>query len=227
MPLECISPNNIWHATQRLKFGPISVSTRMTVMRLQDGSLWVHSPIDPTSELVKELATLGRVRYVVAPNRSHHLFFLPFLNQHPSAEGFIAPGLESKRADLKSFPHLPAVAPWADELQGFFIEGLPALNETVWFHRATGTLVITDLLFSFSKANRGLAGLVATLLGVRGTLGMSRTMKLLVKDKEALRRSVQPLLALPVQRIVVAHDEIIDQEPMNKLARAFAWLGEA
>jgi hypothetical protein len=227
MSLQCIVPDTIWHAVQPLKFGPISLSTRMTVVRLQDGSLWVHSPITPSSELVRDLAAVGKVRYVIAPNRSHHLFFLPFLEAHPSAEGFIARGLETKRPDLKRFPHVPAKAPWSDELQGFFIEGLPVLNETAWFHHATGTLLVTDLLFCFSTENRGLAGLVSAILGVRGTLGMSRTMKLLVKDKAALQRSAAALMALPVRRIIVAHDQIIDQQPADRLARAFAWLGAA
>jgi hypothetical protein len=119
------------------------------------------------------------------------------------------------------------MAPWSSDLQGFFIEGLPVLNETVWFHRSSGTLLITDLLFCFSTTNGGLTGLVARALGVRGTLAMSRTMKLLVRDKAALKRSTDALLALPVQRIIVAHDEIIDRHASEKLRNAFAWLAEA
>lgn len=226
MSLECLSPNALWHVTQRLKFGPISLSTRMTVVRLRDGSLWVHSPVMPTSELIKDLSEIGVVRWVVAPNRSHHLFFLPFLAAHPSAEGFIAPGLENKRPDLKGFQHLPASAPWRSELDGFAIKGLPVLNETVWFHAATGTLIVTDLLFCFSTENQGLTKLVARLLGVYGALGMSRTMKLLVKDRSAFKESVAPLLALPVTRIIVAHDQVISSECHSKLASAFAWLAE-
>jgi Domain of unknown function (DUF4336) len=224
MQLTCAVPNAIWHVQQPLKFGPISLTTRMTVVRLRDRSLWVHSPISPTRELNEELQKLGTVRYVVAPNKSHHLFFLAFLNAHPSAQGFIAPGLELKRPDLSRFPHLPREAPWASELQGYFIEGLPILNETVWFHTASGTLVITDLLFCFGETNRGISAWVSRLLGVYGTLGMSRTMKLLIKDKKALARSVRPLLELPIQTVMVAHDQIIDRQAVAKLAQAFAWL---
>ena len=110
------------------------------------------------------------------------------------------------------------------ELQGFFIEGLPILNETVWFHVDTGTLVVTDLLFCISETNQGIAALVSKLLGIYGTLGMSRTMRLAIKNKQALARSVLPLLALPVQRVIVAHDQIINEQPVAKLAKAFAWL---
>jgi Domain of unknown function (DUF4336) len=225
--LQCLSPNSLWHATQPITFGPISLSTRMTVVRLQDGSLWVHSPITPTPELINDLAAIGRVRWVVAPNRSHHLFFLPFLAAHPSAEGFIAPGLAAKRPDLKDYPALSTSAPWCGELTAFVIQGLPVLNETVWFHPATGTLIVTDLLFCFSTQNKGFTKLVAKLLGVYGSLGMSRTMKLLVKDKPAFRQSVAALLALPVTRIILAHDQIISDQCPTKLASAFAWLADA
>jgi hypothetical protein len=222
--LHCIVANTLWHATQPLKFGPLSLTTRMTVVRLHDGSLWVHSPIAPTPALQAELAALGPVRFVVAPNKSHHLFFLPFLQAHPAAQGYVAVGLDAKRPDLRGFPQVPCDPPWGAELQGFFIEGLPVLNETVWFHHDTGTLVVTDLLFCFSPANRGLTALAATLLGVNGKLGMSRTMKLATRDKGTLARSVAPLLVLPVQRVVAAHDQVIDVRPGEQLARAFAWL---
>jgi hypothetical protein len=225
MPLTCIVPNSVWHAQQPLQFGPISLTTRMTAVRLRDGSLWIHSPISPTYDLIDELKKVGTVRYVVAPNKSHHLFFLDFLQAHPAAQGFIAAGLESKRPDLSRFQPVPRDAPWGSEIRGFFIEGLPILNETAWFHSETGTLVLTDLLFCFAETNRGVTALVAKLLGVHGKLGMSRTMKFATKDKQALARSVLPLLSLPVQRVIVAHDQIINEQPMAKLQQAFAWLG--
>ena len=227
MLLSCIVPNSVWHAQQPLRFGPIALSTRMTVIRLRDGALWVHSPISPTNDLIEDLQNLGPVRYVIAPNKSHHLFFLAFLQAHPAAQGFIATGLDSKRPDLGRFQEVPPDSPWGSEIQGFFIEGLPILNETAWFHSDSGTLVLTDLLFCFSESNRGLAALISRLLGVRGKLAMSRTMKLATKDRRALAQSVQPLLSLPVQRVIVAHDQIIEDHPVPKLKQAFAWLGEA
>ena len=194
------------------------------MVRRRDGSLWVHSPISPTPDLIDGLKSLGTVRCVVAPNKSHHLFFLAFLNAHPEAQGYIAAGLELKRPDLSRFQHIPRDPPWTSEIEGFFIEGLPILNETVWFHIDTGTLILTDLLFCFAESNRGIAALVSKLLGVYGKLGMSRTMKLAVKDKRALATSVLPLLSLPVKRVVVAHDQIVEEQPLEQLKEAFAWL---
>jgi hypothetical protein len=225
MSLVCIVPDALWHAQQPLKFGPLSITTRMTVVRLGDGSLWVHSPVTPTAGLVESLRAIGPVRHVVAPNKSHHLYFLDFLRAFPEARGHVAEGLEIKRPALAGFARIPRESPWSPDLQGFFIAGLPILNETAWFHAGTGSLILTDLLFCFSRANRGLGALVSRLLGVHDRLGMSRTMKLAVANRRELAASVAPLLALPVRRVIVAHDEIVDHDPAARLARAFAWLG--
>ena len=224
MALHELVPNHIWHAQQRLHFGPIKIQTRMTVIRLLDGALWVHSPIEPSPSLTAELSSLGDVRYVLAPNLSHHLFFRRFLKSFPRATGFVAPGLATKVNDLSQYAVVPTPGPWRDELQSWFIDGLPVLSETVWFHKDTGTLLLTDLLFSFGTNNTGLAKLVAKLLGVYDRLGMSLTMKLMTKDKQALRRSIEPLLVLPIQRVVLAHDQVIQEQPIVKLREAFEWL---
>ncbi len=223
--LQELVPDQIWHAQQRLRMGPIEVTTRMTVIRLADGSLWVHSPIEPTAALVTQLCALGDVHHVVAPNRSHHLFFLPFMRAFPDARGFIAPGLAEKLPALAAYPCLTTVpSPNDGLLPSWFIEGLPLLNETVWFHEPSGTLVLTDLLFCFGSRSGWLAPTLAKTLGVYERVAMSRTMKLAVRDRQAMARSVAPLLELPVQRIILAHDQVIDAAARDHLRNAFAWL---
>ena len=224
MTLAPLVPGRIWHATRPVAFGPVTVTTRMTVVRLADGGLFVHSPIAPDDALHAALSDIGPVRHVVAPNRSHHLFFADFLAAFPDARGYVAPGLADKRPDLAAYPALPADAPWSSDLDAYAIGGIPALNETAFFHRGSGTLILTDLLFSFGPGNRGLKRLLARLLGVHDRLAMSRTMKLLVKDRAALARSVAPLRALPVQRVLVAHEDSVDRDAAARFDAAFAWL---
>ncbi len=229
MTLQVLVPGQLWHATQALRFGPLELSTRMTVLRRPDGRLWVHSPILPTPALCRALDALGEVRQVVAPNRSHHLFFQPFLQAYPQARGYIAPGLAAKRPDLAG--HADVVAAAAEvcgvELRAVFVEGLPVLNETVWLHEPSRTLIVTDLLFCFGADAPALTSWVARALGVRGRLGMSRTMRWMVRDRAALRRSVEGIQALAPQRVVVAHDQVVDDDVPGRLQRAFAWLGAA
>ncbi|MFL5348211.1 MAG: DUF4336 domain-containing protein [Hyalangium sp.] len=65
---------NLWVAEQPLNYMGLAVGTRMTVIRLADGGLWLHSPIRPTPPLREAVEALGPVRFLVAPNKYHHLF---------------------------------------------------------------------------------------------------------------------------------------------------------
>ncbi|MDO9597591.1 MAG: GNAT family N-acetyltransferase [Azoarcus sp.] len=229
MPLTTLVPDQIWHAQQALSFGPLAITTRMTVVRLRDGALWVHSPITPTPALVAALNAIGPVRFVVAPNKAHHLFFLPFMEAFPHATGVVAHGLAKKRPALKEYAVLgtPAAPQWAPDLQASFIEGLPVLNETVWFHPSSGTLILTDLLCCFGPDNSMLSRLVARVLGVYERLGMSPTLKALIRDKAAFADSVSALLTLDVRRIVLAHDQVIEGDAGQQLEQAFGWLARS
>lgn len=229
MTLQVLVPGQVWHATQRLRFGPLSLRTRMTVVRRADGTLWVHSPILPTPALRQALDALGPVRQVVAPNRSHHLYLAPFLQAWPAAQGYLAPGLAAKRPDLAHLPTLDAAASevCGDELQAVFVEGLPVINETVWLHRPSRTLIVTDLLFRFGRDAPAPTRWVARALGVHERLAMSRTMRLMVRDRAALRRSVERILALAPERVVLAHEQVVERDAGSALAQAFAWLRPA
>ena len=113
---------------------------------------------------------------------------------------------------------------WSPDLESRFVEGLPVLNETVWFHPSTGTLILTDLLFNLGKGNGVMLGLVARMLGVHDRLAMSRTMKMMTKDKAAVAAAARHLLSLPVKRIVLAHDQIIEEDAAARMKAAFDWL---
>lgn len=43
----------------------------MAVLRLRDGSLLVHSPVELDDALAEALARLGPVRHIVSPNYEH------------------------------------------------------------------------------------------------------------------------------------------------------------
>ena len=45
--------------------------TRMTIIRLADRALFVHSPTPLTGALRAEVERLGQVRFIVGPNRIH------------------------------------------------------------------------------------------------------------------------------------------------------------
>src|SRR5215207_3317939 len=51
---------------------PLPFTTRMTAVRLSNGDLFLHSPIEFTERLAEELQGLGNVRHLVSPNQFHY-----------------------------------------------------------------------------------------------------------------------------------------------------------
>jgi hypothetical protein len=217
----------LWSATHYFSANGLAISSRMTVVRLADGGLWLHSPVPINAELQAELATLGEVRFIVAPNKMHYLFAGACAALYPRAQLLGAPGLRTKRPELSGLQDLPVpgVGPWCPELDHILFEGIPLANETDWFHAPSGTLILTDLC-QWMQGEMPLASvLYAKLTGVRQHLNVPRTVRLLVRDKAAARASAAKLLQWPIQRVVVGHNVVLETDAHAQLARALAALG--
>jgi hypothetical protein len=125
--------------------------TRMTVIRLQSGELWLHSPTEPQNSLVNRIAGLGRVRYLIAPNNLHYWWISDWKLRFPDAEIFAVPELRSRaKRRLSSFQSLLDLprAYWRDGLDQVVIRG-DLLTEAHFFHRRSRTLILTDLIENF------------------------------------------------------------------------------
>src|SRR2546423_388073 len=92
---------DLWVCEQPLKFLGVEVGCRMTLARLPGNQLLLPSPVRPDAALRAEVDTLGAVRWVIAPNRFHHLFVGHWLAAYPNAQAYAAPGLPKKRPDVR------------------------------------------------------------------------------------------------------------------------------
>lgn len=213
---------DIWHATHHFKVGWMPVSTRMTVVRLDGRRLWLHSPIPIDAELRRDLAELGEVSAIVAPNKAHHLFFAPCAAAYPEATLYAAPGLARKRPELPPAHTLTPSPPpdWATALDQVFIEGMPWVHETVWFHRPSGTLIVTDILQCWQGDLARSGRWYARATGVHQTLAVPHTVRALVRDRAAFGRSCERLLDWPIQRITLAHNAVIQEDAAARLRQA-------
>ena len=200
-----------------LKRFPLGVRlpVRGTVVRLAGGGLWVHSPTPLSPELGAAVDALGPVRHLVGPSRLHHLSLGPWAARYPAAQLWAAPGLAKKRADLSFAGDICGASdagapppPWADEIQPLPLLGAPGLGEVAFVHRASQTLICTDLLFNVRQPATRLTALLLTMMGTRGRFAMSRVWRRYTKDRAALKASVERLLACEFTRVVPAHGEV-------------------
>ena len=217
---------NLWVVERPQRFYGLEVGTRMTVIRLADGSLLLHSPVSLDRELRRELDSRGDVRYAVAPNRFHHLYVGEVVRAYPGVRTWVGPGVERKRPDLEIAGVLDDEAPaeWASEVDRLFFRGRPLENEVVFFHRASRTLMLCDLAFNFGLRAPCFTRLVARLLGSYQRFGPSRLDPLLIRDRAAARRCMERILAWDFDRVVVAHGEVVESGGREALRRGYEWL---
>lgn len=222
--------DELWGATHDLMMsGIVHFPGRMTVARLDSGELWVCSPIPIDDALAEELAALGPVAHIVAPNRLHHLYLPGAIARYPEAKVWAAPGLPDKRKDITfdGVLHDDAEPPWAGELPHVFLAGSPWMNEVVFWHRATRSLVLTDLIFNLHDVRGWFTRLVLRMVRAYRRPGQSRLVRLTTRDRDAFATSLRRVLAWDIDRIVVAHGEIVADDPKATLAGALGWvLGE-
>jgi hypothetical protein len=222
----CELASDIWIAARPQRFCGFEFGTRMTVIRLADGSLLLHSPVALDPQLRRELDSLGRVRFAVAPNRFHHLYAGEVAKAYPEARLWVAPGLEQKRSDLVIEGVLGDDAPgaWKEEVDQVFFRGRPFENEVVFLHRASRTLILCDLAFNFGPRTPFATRLVARLIGSYGRFGPSRLDPLLIRDRRAARQSLERILVWDFDRIVIAHGDVLRSGGSAALRSGYAWL---
>lgn len=225
LALDEIVTDHVWCHQYPVRVGPLNLMARMTVVRLSKGEIWVHSPAPLTDQLREELTAKGPVHYVVAPNKSHYLHFTNFLANFPSAQGYIAPGLQSRLEPHDALRILaPRSDPWPEDIDTTFVSGIPLIDETVFYHRSSRSLIVTDLFAYYGPRQPWVHRVIAEILGVRGRLATSRTMRLAISDYAGLSQSLAPLHALPVERVIVGHGDLVVENASASLKLAIASL---
>jgi hypothetical protein len=211
-----------------LFLGIFDYPTRMAVVRLADGGLWVWSPIELDEQLASELEGLGPVRHLVAPNKLHHLYLGAWHERFPAARLYAAPGLARKRTDL-AFDAQLGDAPdptWGREIEHVVFRGSFALEEVVFLHRASRTALVCDLIQRFApETQRGWRGAWLRLWGVVGENGSTPLeWRASFWQRRIARAALQRALGWDAERLVIAHGELPTEPGSSALARGLRWL---
>ena len=217
----------LWTAEHDFKMGPIPLGTRSTLIRLGDGSLWLHSPGPMDEAFVAEISAQGGVGHIVAPNLFHHLYLREAAAAFPDAAVHLAPGLEAKLGGAVTGIELGDEAPkaWSSDLDQVWVRGMPRVEEVAFLHRAIRTLLLTDLAFHVRNRDSVLARFFFTLTGVYGRFAASRLLKTLIRDKPAFRQSIDRILEWDFDRILVTHGEVLETGGAKALRKAWARFG--
>lgn len=202
--------------------GGFRLPARMTILPLAEDGLALVSPIPLDDAIAAALRRRGAVRYLIAPNLLHHRYLDDASRRFPAAQVLAPAALARKRPELRIDASLEAPLPaeLAPHLEAIPIDGAPTVGEVALYHRATRTLVVTDLLFNVTRPEGLAAHVILGLVGCRGRLAQSRMWRVFSKDRAATARSIARLLALPVETLVPAHGDIVRDDARARLAAA-------
>jgi hypothetical protein len=227
--------SNIWVKEQPLKYLGIEVGTRMTIIRLADNQIALISPIQLDPQIITEINSLGTVKYIIAPNLFHYLYVQSCKDIYPNASLITAPGLETKKPNIKSDLILTQdKIDFNGELEYFLFAGyqifLPssvsftvAYNEIVFYHPESKTLILTDTAFNLDNNFPFLTQFTARIIGCYEQLRPSILEKIAIQDKQQITASVKKLLQWDFQRVIMAHGTIVENNGKQQLKEGYEW----
>jgi hypothetical protein len=216
---------DLWVDARPLRFWGVETGTRMTVVRLADGGLFVHSPVGLDPETKASVDEVGPVRAIVAPSLFHHLSVGQWKDAYPDAMVACCPGLDSKRSDLawdRVLGDTPE-PPWRGQLEQVHFGARSLENEVVFFHPPTKTLICADAVFNLSAHPSRFTRCVAWMMG-NTRPGATLLERLLIRDRKAAREQMDRMLAWPFDRILLAHGGLVRSDGHEVLRQAYAWL---
>lgn len=202
--------------------------TRMAVVRLSDGSTWVWSPVALTEELLKLVNDIGPVRHIVSPNKIHHLFLAEWANRSPDALLYAPPGLAQRKPDLHFDAELgdePAAA-WATDIDQVIFRGSLAMEEVVFFHRESRTVIICDLIQRHpATAVTGWKGVLMKLDSLVGEHGSTpREWRASFLRRGKARAAREKVLGWNPERLLIAHGECAQTNASKIIEEALGWI---
>lgn len=216
--------------------GPINamglkLPVRMTIVRLKNGDLLLHSPTPFSTELAKAVDGFGRVRHLVAPNIAHWTFLADWQRAYPDATTWAAPGLRDRAQVRASNVRFDAElgetppADWADTLEQGIVSGGAGFNEVWFFHRPSRTLLLVDLIENLEPDKLPPISRLLMQVSAATSGTTARYLRLPVRLGGAdAKKAVQAVVALNPDRVIFAHGRPFSSAGAARLKRAFDWL---
>lgn len=215
--MEAIA-ENLWVMRFPQSLLGAEIGRTVTIVRLASGELVVHSTAPFSANDVAAINALGKVRWMLDATNFHDTFAAKGAAAFPEAV-YLAPdgfSFQGKATPLGKVP-----AEWRGELEVIPLGGMPSLNEHAFFHVPSKTLILADLLFTFGPTASGWTRFLFRFAsGIKAYPAMSRLFKAQIKDQASFEDSLKRLLALPFERVIVGHGEIIESGAKAIVARA-------
>jgi hypothetical protein len=207
--------------------------TRMVVIRLDDGKSWIWSPIDLSEDLVKEIESkAGPVKYIVSPNKIHHIFLKSWADRFPDAKVYAPPGLQERKLGTMEGIRFDGKLgedemPFENEIDIVLVRGSYFMEEVEFFHKASNTAIICDLIQRHEKNLTGWKGFLMKLDGVAGEDGSTPRewrFSFWPFGKDSLRQARDAMLNWKAEKLIIAHGVNVKSDATAVIKKALYWV---
>ncbi|MEO5971020.1 MAG: DUF4336 domain-containing protein [Bdellovibrionia bacterium] len=198
---------------------------RMTIVRLKDGSLVVHSAIRMEAKDYTELEKLGKVSIIIIPNVFHYSDAKAYSERYPDAQVYVPAQMKIKcEKHLRVAGVLEKDWPLGDELPCIsFLDTLA--GESVFIHKASGTLIVTDMTFNLTSADfkSGIERFIfGKLNGILDQFGPSQLTKLVAaRNRDSVGAALKKITAQDFDRVIMSHGQIVETEGKKKFLAGY------
>jgi hypothetical protein len=227
-PLIEYVKDQIWVLEYPVRYAGINLFGRMTIVKLDNGDLFIHDPCEINDKVKGEIDDLGEVRYIVAPGSFHHLFVTDFQEKYPNAETFLCPGLERKRPEIK-FEWILGNMPdhrWANVFDQVVIQGTKYMWEVAFFHKPSKTLILVDLLENIGDDFKHPTSLWLrfwwkVVYRMWNNPKAAPEYQMGWGKKDIVKEGLNKILSWKAERVILAHGELIESDVSNVLGSAW------
>ena len=222
LPIERLEPN-LWRVQGSLR--GMALKRVMTLVRLDDGRVVVHSAISLSDDAMAEIEAWGKPAVLLVPNGYHRLDAPAWLTRYPDLEVRCPRGARSKVEAVVRVDGTYDDFDGGDTLKIETLEGIAAAEGVLVVGSNSGTtLVFNDALFNMPHG-RGLGGLF--FRHVTASTGGPRVPRIfrwfVVKDRDAFAAHLERLADTPdLVRIIVSHHRMITERPSDMLREVAA-----
>lgn len=209
-------PGVIWTKPYPVRYAGTRFSGRMTVLRLESGGLWIHSPGPMDGTTVDEISALGPVHFIIAPGTYHYVHVPACQAAFPDARTFIAPGLEQKRPELRFDSILGDTAEpeWKGELEQVAVRGTRFISEVAFFHASSRTLILVDLIENIGDRTEGVDWVLRfwwkAIMRMWNKARPAPEYQLGWGDRATVRSCLERILDWDFERVILSHGDLID-----------------
>ncbi len=219
--------DSIWTATTPVRFVGTWFPHVMMIVRLGSGELLIHSPCRPSDALMRDISALVEVAHVVAPNWFHDLYLDRYRALYPRATLWAPAFLQRRSSIVVRCLDDSTRPPWFDEMPHVALSGLLSFDECVFFHKATRTLIVADLLMNAAVSARTplLTKLGYTVFGLNGEVKVFPILRWFgFSSRTSLRHAAERICSWNPDRLIVGHGIPTDVNVPAALRDASRWL---